>query len=158
MGPKFTLGGPAHPCSPWRRNFCTISEYFTISNCVFNFSFLSLVLYEIVGWSQIYIRGRCTGSLPPGGKILILKASTPAYLTVFLISTFQLQQFPRYQGVPNLHQGDCAPLDALQRKNFYTQNEYFGISNCVFNFNFLALVVSEILKGFPNLHQGPTHP
>jgi len=30
---------------------------------------------------------------------------------------------------------------------FYTQDEYFGISNCVFNFNFLALVVSEILGG-----------
>jgi len=27
------------------------------------------------------------------------------------------------------------------------QNEYFGISNYVFNFNFLALVVSEILGG-----------
>ena len=26
------------------------------------------------------------------------------------------------------------------------KREYFGISNCVFNFNFLALVVSEILR------------
>ena len=32
-------------------------------------------------------------------------------------------------------------------KKIYTQNEYFGISNCIFNFNFLALVVSEILGG-----------
>ena len=32
-------------------------------------------------------------------------------------------------------------------KKFYTQNEYFGISNCIFNFNFLALVVSEISGG-----------
>jgi len=32
-------------------------------------------------------------------------------------------------------------------KKNYTQNEYFGISNCIFNFNFLALVVSEILGG-----------
>ena len=31
-----------------------LSEYFTISNCVFNFSSLSLVLYEILGWSHIY--------------------------------------------------------------------------------------------------------
>jgi len=36
-------------------------------------------------------------------------------------------------------------------EKIYTQKEYFGISNCVFNFNFLALVVSEIL-GVPNLH------
>jgi len=83
-----------------------LSEYFTISNCVFNFSFLSLVLYEILGWSQIYIRGAVPPYVLPSGKI------------------------------------------------FYTQNEYFGISNCVFNFsfldfnfNFLALVVSEILGG-----------
>jgi len=32
-------------------------------------------------------------------------------------------------------------------EKIYTQNEYFGISNCVFNFNFLALVVYEILVG-----------
>jgi len=32
-------------------------------------------------------------------------------------------------------------------ENSYTQNEYFGISNCIFNFNFLDLVVSEILGG-----------
>jgi len=30
---------------------------------------------------------------------------------------------------------------------FYTQNEYFGVSNGIFNFNFLALAVSEILGG-----------
>jgi len=29
--------------------------------------------------------------------------------------------------------------------NFFTQSEYFTISNCVYNFNILALVVSEIL-------------
>jgi len=34
-----------------------------------------------------------------------------------------------------------------QRKNVYTQIEYFTIFSCVFNFNFLALVVSEILGG-----------
>jgi len=35
----------------------------------------------------------------------------------------------------------------LCRLLFYTENEYFGISNCIFNFKFLALVVSEILGG-----------
>jgi len=30
-------------------------------------------------------------------------------------------------------------------RNFYIQDEDFGISNGIFNFNFLALVVSEIL-------------
>ena len=62
----------------------------------------------------------------------------------FLISTFLLQQFPRYQGVPNLHQGSLCPLDTPSRY-FCTQTEYFTISSSVFNFNFLALVVFETL-------------
>jgi len=40
----------------------------------------------------------------------------------------------------------CQALHIV-RKKFYNQSEYYGISNCVFNFNFLALVVSEILGG-----------
>ena len=38
------------------------------------------------------------------------------------------------------------------RKKFYTQEEYFGISNCIFNFNCLALVVSDILGGGSQLY------
>ena len=156
-----------------------------MSNCVFNFSFLSLVLYEILGWSQIYIRRRCASWMPPSGKIFIPETSTLAYIIAFLISTFQLQQFPRYQGVPNLHQVGLRTTDAPQRRNictlseyftisncvlfqlstsstlrernsgeiFYTRNEYFGIFNCLFNFNLLALIVSEIL-GSPKFTLG----
>ena len=61
-------------------------------------------------------------------------------------STFQLQQFPEYQGVPHLHQGPCAATRHLSEIFFYTQSEYFTISNGIFNFNFLALVVFEILE------------
>jgi len=87
-----------HLDAPSRKNILksTTSQYLIV---FFNFSFLSLVLYEILWGSQIYIRGR------------------------------------------------CAPLDSPWWKNFYTQNEYFGISNCIFNFHFLALVVSEISGG-----------
>ena len=109
--PKFTLGGLRTLDAPQRRYFCTLSEYFTLSNCVFNFSFLPLVLYEILGGSEIYIRGRCAPWMPPSGKMFIPKTSTLAYLIAFLITTFQLQQFPRYQGVPNLHQRAIRPLE-----------------------------------------------
>jgi len=54
-------------------------------------------------------------------------------------------------GDNNITLGALRPLDAPSGKIFYTQNEYFSISNWVFNFNFLALVVSEILR-VPNLH------
>ena len=46
---------------------------------------------------------------------------TLSYLTVFLISTFQLQYFPRYQEGPKITLGCASPLDAPQHKNFYTQ-------------------------------------
>ena len=76
----------------------------------------------------------------------------------FSISTFYLFYFPIYQGVPNLHQGALRPLDAPQRRNFCTQSEYFSISNCVFNCNILALVVSEILWGSQIYVRGPCAP
>ena len=41
---------------------------------------------------------------------------------------------------------------------FCTQNGYFTISSSTFKFNFLDLVVSEIIGGVPNLHQGALHP
>ena len=43
-------------------------------------------------------------------------------------------------------------------ENFFTQSEYFTISNCIFNFNILALVVSEILGGPKFTLGGPVPP
>jgi len=40
-----------------------------------------------------------------------------------------------------------SPLYAPRGKTFYTRGEYFTMSNGGFNFNFLALVFSEILGG-----------
>ena len=42
---------------------------------------------------------------------------------------------------------DMRFLDDPQPKFFFARSEYFGISNCVFNFNILALVLSETLGG-----------
>jgi len=57
------------PYAPWTppigQIFFTQSEYFTISNCVFNFNILDLVLFGILGGSQIYIRGPCAPRRPP---------------------------------------------------------------------------------------------
>ena len=48
----------------------SLRQYFTMSNGVFNFNFLALLLSEILGGSQIYTRGplRCLGVA--GGQIL----------------------------------------------------------------------------------------
>ena len=91
--------------------------------------------------------------MPPSGDIFVPKASTSQYLIVFLISTFQFQQFPRFYGVSNLCQGALCPLYTPSGKIFAPEA---SMSNGVFNFNFLALLLSEILGGPKFTLGGPT--
>ena len=84
---------------------------------------------------------------PPSGKIFVPEASTLLCLMAFLVSTFQLLYFPRYYGVPYLHQGALRLPDAPQRRIFCTESEFFTISNCAINFNYLVLVLFEISGG-----------
>ena len=58
------------PLRPLAQFFCTRGEYVTMSNGVFNFNFLALLLSEIFGGSQIYIRGPCAPRRSPSVKIL----------------------------------------------------------------------------------------
>ena len=48
-------------------------EYFTMSNGVFKFNFLALLLSEILGGSQIYTRGPYAPWTPPSGEIFVSK-------------------------------------------------------------------------------------
>jgi len=59
-----------------------------MSNGVFNFNFLALLLSEILGGFQIYTTGPYAPWTTPSGKIFVPKASISQYLIVFLISTF----------------------------------------------------------------------
>ena len=59
-----------------------------MSNCVFNFNILALVLFGILGGSQIYIRGPCAPRRPPSVKIL-MRAQVLAY--IYIIVNFQLR-------------------------------------------------------------------
>ena len=54
--------------------------------------------------------------------------------------------------------GPYAPWTPRRGEIFFTQSEYFAISNRVFNFNILALVVSEILGGSQIYVRGPCGP
>jgi len=54
--------------------------------------------------------------------------------------------------------GSYAPWTPPIGEIFFTQSEYFTISNRVFNFNILALVVSEILGGPKFTLGGPVPP
>ena len=103
-GPKFTLGGPTRPGRPLAENF-----FYPISNCVFNFNILALVVSDILGGSQIYVRGPCAPLYAHSGKIFAPEASTLLCLMAFSISTFQLLYFPRYQGGPKFTLGGPTP-------------------------------------------------
>jgi len=59
-----------------------------MSNCVFNFNILALVLFGILGGSQIYIRGPCATRRPPSVKVL-KRAQVLAY--IYIIVNFQLR-------------------------------------------------------------------
>jgi len=85
---KFTLGGPTPPGRPLAEKFFTHSEYFTISNCVFNFNILALVVSEILGGLKFMLGGPVPPCTPPSGKIFAPEASTLLCLMAFLILTF----------------------------------------------------------------------
>ena len=59
-----------------------------MSKGVFNFNFLALLLSEILGGSQIYIRGPCAPRRPPSVKML-KRAQVLAY--IYIIVNFQLR-------------------------------------------------------------------
>ena len=59
-----------------------------MSNGVFNFNFLALLLSEILGGSLIYIRGPCAPRRPPSKKVLT-RAQDLAY--IYITVNFQLR-------------------------------------------------------------------
>ena len=66
----------------------TQSEYFTISNCVFNFNILALVVSEILGGPKFTLGGLVPPCTPPSEKKFVPEASTLLCLMAFSISTF----------------------------------------------------------------------
>ena len=139
--------------APQRRNFFTQSEYFTIPNCVFNFSFLSLVLYEIFGWSQIYIRGHCAPLGASQRKNFYTQDEYFGISLAFFISTFQLQQFLRYQGGPKFTLGPMPPSGEIFVPNAST-SQYL----IVLLISTIQLQYFSRYQRVPNLHQGALRP
>jgi len=61
------------PSMPLADNFCTRCEYFTMSNGVFNFSFLALLLSEILGGFKFTLGGPTPPGRPLAEKFLYPK-------------------------------------------------------------------------------------
>jgi len=87
----------------------------------------------------------------PCGKHFISETSTCPYLIHFLNFSFLAPVVSEIIWGPKFTLGALCSLDVFLAENFYTQSEYFNTSNGVFNFNFLAVPVSEIF-GVSNLH------
>ena len=76
------------PGRPLADIFFTQSEYFTISNCVYNFNILALVVSDILGGPKFTLGGPVPPSTPPSGFFFVPEASTLLCLMAFLISAF----------------------------------------------------------------------
>jgi len=61
-----------------------------MSNGIFNFNFLALLLTEILGGPKFTLGGPTPHGRHLAEKLFLPKGSTSQYLIVFLISTFQL--------------------------------------------------------------------
>jgi len=59
-----------------------------MSNCVFNFNVLALVVSEILGGPEFRLGGPVPPCTPPSGKFFVPEASTLLCLMAFFISTF----------------------------------------------------------------------
>ena len=59
-----------------------------MSNDVFNFNFLALLLSDILGGPSFTLGGPTPPGRPLAEKFFLLKARTSQYLILFLISTF----------------------------------------------------------------------
>jgi len=86
-----------------------------MSNGVFNFNFLALLLSEILGGSQIYTRGLYAPWTPPSGEIFVPKASTNC---VFNFNILTLVVCEILGGSQIYVRGPCAPLSAPSEKFF----------------------------------------
>ena len=117
-----------------------------MSDCVFNFNILTLVVSEILGDPKFTLGGAMPPSTPPSGNFFVPEASTLLCLMAFLIELSSSFTFSDIRGSQLYTRGPYAPGRPLS-DIFFTKSEYFTISNCVFNFNILALILSEILGG-----------
>ena len=152
-GPKFKPEGPTPPGRPLAEKFFTQSEHFAIFNCVFNFNILGLVVSETSGVLNLR-QEPCAPCTPPSGKFFVRQARTLLCLMAFLISTFQLFYFPRYQGGPKFTLGGPTPPSGDIFVPKASTSQYL----IVFNFNILAPAVSEILGGPKFTLGGPVTP
>jgi len=102
-----------------------------MSNGVFNFNFLALLLSEILGGSQIYTRKPYAPWTPSSGEIFFTYSE---YFTisncVFNFNILALVVFELLGG-PKFRLGGPVPPVRPLGKNLCTRGEYFTMSNGV---------------------------
>ena len=110
-GPKFTLGALCPLDAPYRRNFFTQSEYFTISNCIFNL-ILALAVSEILGGPKFTLGGPVPFCTPPSGKKLCTRGEYFTMSNGIFNFNFLALVFSEILGGPKFTLGALCLLDA----------------------------------------------
>jgi len=99
--------------------------------------------------------------VPKMYRIILLSASviSPTIVKINFNFNFLARVFSEILGGSQIYTiGPYAPWTPPSGEFFFTQSDYFTISNCVFNFNILALVVSDTLGGSQIYASGPCAP
>ena len=119
------------------------------------FDFLALVVSEIWGGPKFTLAALHSPHAP-SGKIFIFEKST---FPIEMCVEFQLSSsssFPDMRGSQIYTRGAVPPARLLVKK-ISSWKEYFALSKCVQDFDFLALVVSEVWGG-PKFTLGAVRP
>ena len=119
-----------------------------MSNGVFNFNFLVLVVFELLGGPKFTLGGPVPLCTPLAEKFCTRGEYFTMSHGVFNFNFLALA-FSEILGGPKFALGGPTPPGRPLAEKCFTQSEYFTISNCVY-FNSLALVVFELLW-VPNL-------
>ena len=78
-------------------------EYFTMSNCVFNFNILALVVSDILGGPKFTLGGPVPPSTPPSGIFLCIPGEYVSMSNGVFNFNFLALLLTDILGVPNLH-------------------------------------------------------
>ena len=122
-----------------------------MSNGVLKFNFLSLLLSEILGGSQIYTRG----PTPPGRPLAENFVTQSEYFTisncVFNVNILALVVSKILGGSQIYVRGLCAPLYAPRGKIFVPEASTL-LSLMRFQFQLSSSCIFRDIRGVPNLH------
>ena len=146
-GPKFTLGGPTFPGRPQRIIFFYPKRVLHVVLLRFKFQH-----YSCSSFRDFILQANTLGALCPSVRPRTEKFLYRRRVLYYVKWRFQFQLsssciFRDIRESQIYIMGPYAPFTPPSGEFFLTVSEYFTMSNCVLNFNIIALLASKILGG-----------